>query len=223
MSTTTERTFPKITDEGRAWIDESDYYYIKVENELDADGQKRTLVLDNLIHGYFILEHPERLDYDYQHLYALVTDRVARSRAVPGPAPPLRTLFLGAGAYTFPRYILHQYPGSLVDAIEIDPAVVRANAAALGLTTGTPIRTVIGDARLTLGDERPGTYDLLLIDAFSSDAIPMHLMTREAFENAITVVIALAGSTNAVLHLLAMAHAAHVPLELDDFTRSPEL
>ena len=44
-------------------------------------------------------------------------------------------------------------------------------------------------------------------------------MTREAFENAITVVIALGGSTNAVLHLLAMAHAAQVPLDLDDFTR----
>ena len=44
-------------------------------------------------------------------------------------------------------------------------------------------------------------------------------MTRRAFENAITVVIALGGSTNAVLHLLAMAHAAGVKLALDDFTR----
>jgi dihydroxy-acid dehydratase len=44
-------------------------------------------------------------------------------------------------------------------------------------------------------------------------------MTREAFENAITVVIALGGSTNAVLHLLGMAHTAGVKLELDDFTR----
>ena len=43
-------------------------------------------------------------------------------------------------------------------------------------------------------------------------------MTRKAFENAITVVITLGGSTNAVLHLLAMAHAAEVPLDLDDFT-----
>jgi dihydroxy-acid dehydratase len=44
-------------------------------------------------------------------------------------------------------------------------------------------------------------------------------MTRKAFENAITVVIALGGSTNAVLHLLAMAHAAGVKLSLDDFTK----
>ena len=48
---------------------------------------------------------------------------------------------------------------------------------------------------------------------------PRDIMTREAFENAITVVIALGGSTNAVLHLLAMAHAAGVKLEIDDFTR----
>ena len=48
---------------------------------------------------------------------------------------------------------------------------------------------------------------------------PRDILTKKAFENAITVVIALAGSTNAVLHLLAIAHAAKVKLSLDDFTR----
>jgi dihydroxy-acid dehydratase len=48
---------------------------------------------------------------------------------------------------------------------------------------------------------------------------PSDILSREAFENAIVTTIALAGSTNAVLHLLAIAHAAGVPLELDDFTR----
>jgi len=48
---------------------------------------------------------------------------------------------------------------------------------------------------------------------------PLDIMTREAFENAITVVIALGGSTNAVLHLLAIAHTAGVKLTLEDFTR----
>jgi dihydroxy-acid dehydratase len=48
---------------------------------------------------------------------------------------------------------------------------------------------------------------------------PLDIMTKSAFENAITVVIALGGSTNAVLHLLAMAHACNVRLTLDDFTR----
>ncbi len=48
---------------------------------------------------------------------------------------------------------------------------------------------------------------------------PLDIMTKKAFENAITVVIALGGSTNAVLHLLAIAHSAGVKLALDDFTR----
>jgi dihydroxy-acid dehydratase len=48
---------------------------------------------------------------------------------------------------------------------------------------------------------------------------PKDILTRKAFENAITMTIALAGSTNAVLHLLAVAHEAGVKLSLDDFTR----
>ena len=48
---------------------------------------------------------------------------------------------------------------------------------------------------------------------------PSDILTRRAFENAMTVVIALGGSTNAVLHLLAIAQAARVRLRLDDFTR----
>ena len=48
---------------------------------------------------------------------------------------------------------------------------------------------------------------------------PSDILTRKAFENAITVVTALGGSTNAVLHLLAIAHAAKVPLSIDDFAK----
>jgi dihydroxy-acid dehydratase len=49
------------------------------------------------------------------------------------------------------------------------------------------------------------------------DITPSQIMTRKAFENAIVLVMALGGSTNAVLHLIAMAKAVDVPLELDDF------
>jgi dihydroxy-acid dehydratase len=48
---------------------------------------------------------------------------------------------------------------------------------------------------------------------------PRHIMTKQAFENAIAVVMALGGSTNAVLHLLAIAYEAQVELELDDFNK----
>ena len=62
--------------------------------------------------------------------------------------------------------------------------------------------------------ERAGTAIMNLI---AKDIKPSDIMTRAAFENAIKVVIALGGSTNAVLHLLAMAHTIGVSLELDDF------
>ena len=63
---------------------------------------------------------------------------------------------------------------------------------------------------------RAGEATLALLKA---DLKPRDIMTRKAFENAITVTIALGGSTNAVLHLLAIAHSCGVKLTIDDFTR----
>jgi dihydroxy-acid dehydratase len=56
-----------------------------------------------------------------------------------------------------------------------------------------------------------------LVDAVRAGLVPRRILTRKAFENGIAVVMALGGSTNAVLHLLAIARAAEVPLVLDDF------
>ncbi len=57
----------------------------------------------------------------------------------------------------------------------------------------------------------------VLVAAVRRGLLPRAILTREAFENGITVAMALGGSTNAVLHLLAIAHSAGVPLTLDDF------
>ena len=57
----------------------------------------------------------------------------------------------------------------------------------------------------------------VLVEAVKQQILPRQILTREAFENAIVVTMALGGSTNAVLHLLAIAHAADVPLAIDDF------
>src|SRR6266508_900746 len=57
----------------------------------------------------------------------------------------------------------------------------------------------------------------VLVDAIARDLRPRQILTRKAFENAIAVTMAIGGSTNAVLHLLAIAHAAGVRLTLDDF------
>jgi len=58
-----------------------------------------------------------------------------------------------------------------------------------------------------------------LLTCIKRGITPRLVMTRDAFENGIVVCMALGGSTNAVLHLLAIAHAAEVPLDLDDFER----
>ena len=58
-----------------------------------------------------------------------------------------------------------------------------------------------------------------VMNLLEKDIKPSDIMTKKAFENAITVVITLGGSTNAVLHLIAMAHAIHVDLQLEDFDR----
>lgn len=61
-----------------------------------------------------------------------------------------------------------------------------------------------------------------VVDLLRKDIYPSDIMTKKAFENAITVVMALGGSTNAILHLMAIAHAADVDLNLEDFNRMRE-
>ena len=58
-----------------------------------------------------------------------------------------------------------------------------------------------------------------IMNLISLDLKPRDIMTKQAFENAIAVVIALGGSTNAILHLLAIAHEAKINLSLNDFER----
>ncbi len=76
-------------------------------------------------------------------------------------------------------------------------------------------------AQLAISDEKKRDAQeagAAVVNLIRNDIKPRDIMTRKAFENAITVVITLGGSTNAVLHLLAMAHTAEVKLDLDDFT-----
>jgi dihydroxy-acid dehydratase len=62
----------------------------------------------------------------------------------------------------------------------------------------------------------------VILNCLEKDIKPRDIMTREAFENAMTVVMAVGGSTNAVLHLIAMARSVSVPLGIDDFQRTSD-
>jgi dihydroxy-acid dehydratase len=114
---------------------------------------------------------------------------------------------------------------------EIERRACPTEGSCAGMFTANTMASV-GEA---LGMSLPGSASPPAVDrrrddaAFASGQAVMHLlernirardiMTKEAFENAIAVVMALGGSTNAVLHLLAIAHEARVELELDDFNR----
>jgi dihydroxy-acid dehydratase len=87
---------------------------------------------------------------------------------------------------------------------------------ALGLSLpNSSAQAAISREKLDDGQRAGAAVARLVADGIT----PRRILTRQAFENAITVVVALGGSTNAVLHLLAIASAAGVKLTLDDFTR----
>src|SRR5689334_12845858 len=122
----------------------------------------------------------------------------------------------------------------LIPREEVD-AIERAICPGEGACGGMYTANTMASAAEALGMALPGSASPPAVDRrrdgiarASGEAVvtmlekgitARQILTREAFENAIAVVMAFGGSTNAVLHLLAIAHEAGVPLELDDFTR----
>jgi hypothetical protein len=97
------------------------------------------------------------------------------------PSPPRRIGLVGLGTGTLTSY---SRPGDTVRVYEINPEVYRLATNRFSYLTQADgkIDVVLGDARLSLERESPQQFDLLALDAFSSDAIPVHLLTRQAFE-----------------------------------------
>jgi dihydroxy-acid dehydratase len=118
---------------------------------------------------------------------------------------------------------------TLEELLEMERVACPGEGACAGMFTANTMSSAIE----AMGMSIPGAASIPAIDlrnedvAHSSGALlysllergitPRRIMTREAFENAITVVMAMGGSTNAVLHLLAIAHEAEVDLAIDDF------
>lgn len=152
---------------------ETNYFCIKVKEQAEAGQTVRVLILDRLVHSYTSLEDPTHLVYGYEEMYAEIAAYQARRRN------PLRTLFIGGGGYTFPRYLEAVYPGSAIHVIEIDPGVTRVAYDFLGLAPDTPIVTFNEDARLFFERDPGEPYDLIMGDAFNDFSVPFHLTTRE--------------------------------------------
>ncbi len=157
---------------------ETNYYCIKVSDTTLPDGTPaKSLILDHLIHSYWVHDSPQVLGYAYEKVYAEAVNYLVSTRAT----PKISALFLGGGGYTVPRYLLNRYPDSLMRVVEIDPGVTATNYEALELARDTPIVTFNEDARqfLMRGGYQNETYDFIFGDAFNDLSIPYHLTTVE--------------------------------------------
>jgi dihydroxy-acid dehydratase len=141
-----------------------------------------------------------------------------------GRATDITTVFEAVGAYS---------AGSmdLAELTEIEKGACPSEGSCAGMFTANTMASVAE----ALGMSLPGSSSAPAPDPRRDDFAyesgravvrllelgirPRQILTKEAFENAIAVVMALGGSTNAVLHLLAIANEAHVELELEDFNR----
>lgn len=96
------------------------------------------------------------------------------------PMGPMRVGVIGLGTGTLAAY---GRPGDYYRFYEINPMVVELARTEFTFLKDSPaeVEVALGDARLSLERERPQRYDVLAVDAFSGDSIPVHLLTREAF------------------------------------------
>lgn len=151
-----------------------------------VDDKFRVLMHGTTIHGAERMTdiaagpgeaRPEPLTY--YHANSALTRALEAARTRKGE--PMRVAVVGLGTGTF---VCWAEPGDTWEIYEIDPAVVRITAEQKRFTflascaPQTPI--IMGDARLKLAEAPDGSYDFIMVDAFSSDTIPIHLLTREA-------------------------------------------
>ncbi len=135
------------------------------------------------LHGIQLTGSPERerTPTTYYVPGSGVGEALRAAPAIYGRAARIGIVGLGTGTLA-----CYAQPGQQWRFYEIDPVVVRIardSGAFTFLKRCAPdAQIVMGDARLSLSEEPAGSLDLLALDAFSSDAVPMHLMTREAFD-----------------------------------------
>jgi spermidine synthase len=163
-------------EEGTRFFKESDYYTIKVKKSVSGNNGNplESLVLDHLIHSYTDLNDPLYIEYEYIRIYEEMVRWQAKKRG------SFRTLFLGGGGYTFPRFIEAKYPKAEIHVVEIDPEITRVAQKHLGVSENTRIRSFNEDGRwFVMNCKEKGSYDFIFGDAFNDLSIPYHLTTKE--------------------------------------------
>jgi predicted membrane-bound spermidine synthase len=167
--------FSPVLDPETLVLKESNYYTIKLKRGSGGGGgQLITLYLDQLTHSCSDPDNPARLQFRYTQSFKEIVEWKA------GEKKSLRTLFIGGGGYTFPRFIEARYPNAEIDVVEIDPMVTWVSRKYMGVSPTTKIRTFNEDARWFMMNRKgEGVYDFIFEDAFNDLSIPYHLTTRE--------------------------------------------
>ena len=155
------------------------YGGLKVSDSGTSDDDAiRTLVHGTITHGRQFLSPARR---GRPTTYYGPKSGVGLALRDRGRGMPLRVGIVGLGAGTIAAYGKR---GDTYRFYEINPLVIRLAKTEFGYLrdSGAKVDVVPGDARLSLEAEPPQEYDILAVDAFSGDSIPVHLLTREAFD-----------------------------------------
>jgi SAM-dependent methyltransferase len=156
------------------------YGQLRVE---DAMGDQDNFIHRKLLHG--VINHGEQiLDAKYRRepiSYFCRGTGISRAMLAGKPGVARRIGILGLGCGTLAAY---GRAGDTIRIYEINPLVLEIARSEFTYLGDTPahVETVLGDGRLSLEREQSQQFDVLVMDAFSGDSVPVHLITREAFQ-----------------------------------------
>jgi SAM-dependent methyltransferase len=147
----------------------------------DSERRLRLLVHGRIVHGAQSLDPARRREpLTYFHRTGPIGQALTALREV---SPKSRVAVIGLGIGSLAAY---GEPGQRWTFYEIDPAIAALARDDRYFTfvrdSAADVRIVLGDARISIAKEAPRSFDLLILDAFSSDSIPVHLITRQALE-----------------------------------------
>jgi spermidine synthase len=152
---------------------ETNYFCIRTY-DIALHGGVRVLVLDHFVHAYVKIDDPSQLVYEHEQVHADLTQAIAART----PAP--NVLLIGAGGYTYPRWVEAFVPGASMDVVEIDPGVTETAHRDLGLARDTRIRSYNVDGRQFVQELAPRRHYQLVVQHASNDlSVPYHLVTKE--------------------------------------------
>lgn len=164
--------------QGARLVERNFYGQLRVKDADDGDGAG---VRRRLLHG--VITHGEQiLSEDYRRrplTYYCTASAVGRLLRATEKGPPRRIGVVGLGCGTLAAY---GRPGDVIRFYEINPAVARIAQTEFHYLgdSAAQVEVILGDGRLMLEREAPQGFDALVMDAFSGDSVPVHLLTREA-------------------------------------------